>query len=374
MGGHLGIFSIADARRLAQKRLPRMIFNYVDGAASDEKAAQLNMDRLSDLRLMPRVLRNVGARRLTGQILGMDVGLPFGIAPMGMCNLSWPGGDRALARLAATRQIPLCVSTAASTPLDTMIEMAEGHAWFQLYVGQSDAFVSELVDRAEAAGYTQFILTVDVPVLSMRNRERSTGFGHPPRMDVASIIDFACHPRWVMSTLRAGIPKPMNFHRSAHVSSFDRTANRAGADWDFLKRLRDRWPHKLIIKGVQSPNDARRIAKMGVDVIYVSNHGGRQLNAAPAVISSLPQIRNAVGHDMVLIFDGGVRRGEDIIKARAAGADFVMVGRPFLYGLGAAGEKGIHRITDILAEEADITMGLMGETELTTIGPQNLAM
>jgi isopentenyl diphosphate isomerase/L-lactate dehydrogenase-like FMN-dependent dehydrogenase len=374
MGGHLGIFSIADARRLAQKRLPRMIFNYVDGAASDEKAAQLNMDRLSDLRLMPRVLRNVVARRLTGQILGMDVGLPFGIAPMGMCNLSWPGGDRALARLAATRQIPLCVSTAASTPLETMIEMAEGHAWFQLYVGQSDAFVSELVDRAEAAGYTQFILTVDVPVLSMRNRERSTGFGHPPRMDVASIIDFACHPRWVMSTLRAGIPKPMNFHRSAHVSSFDRTANRAGADWGFLKRLRDRWPHKLIIKGVQSPDDARRITKMGVDAIYVSNHGGRQLNAAPAVISSLPQIRNAVGHDMVLIFDGGVRRGEDIIKARAAGADFVMVGRPFLYGLGAAGEKGIHRITDILAEEADITMGLIGETELTAIGSQNLAM
>ena len=245
---------------------------------------------------------------------------------------------------------------------------------FQLYVGQSDAFVNELVDRAEAAGYTQFILTVDVPVLSMRNRERSTGFGHPPRMDVASIIDFACHPRWVMSTLRAGIPKPMNFHRSAHVSSFDRTANRAGADWDFLKRLRDRWPHKLIIKGVQSPDDARRIAKMGVDAIYVSNHGGRQLNAAPAVISSLPQIRNAVGHDMVLIFDGGVRRGEDIIKARAAGADFVMVGRPFLYGLGAAGEKGIHRITDILAEEADITMGLIGETELTAIGSQNLAM
>ena len=183
------------------------------------------MYRLSDLRLMPRVLNNVGARRLTGQILGMDVGLPFGIAPMGMCYLSWPGGDRALARLAATRQIPLWVSTAASTPLETMIEMAEGHAWFQLYVGQSDAFVNELVDRAEAAGYTQFILTVDVQVLSMRNRERSTGFGHPPRMDVASIVDFACHPRWVMSTFRAGIPKPMNFYSSAHVSSFDRTAN-----------------------------------------------------------------------------------------------------------------------------------------------------
>ena len=165
------------------------------------------------------------ARRLTGQILGMDVGLPFGIAPMGMCNLSWPGGDRALARLAATRQIPLCVSTAASTPLETMIEMAEGHAWFQLYVGQSDAFVNELVDRAEAAGYTQFILTVDVPVLSMRNRERSTGIGHPPRMDVASIMDYACHPHWLISTLRAGIPKPMNFHRSTHLSSFDRTAN-----------------------------------------------------------------------------------------------------------------------------------------------------
>ena len=142
----------------------------------------------------------------------------------------------------------------------------------------------------------------------------------------------------------------------------------------FLKRLRDRWPHKLIIKGVQSPDDARRIVKMGVDVIYVSNHGGRQLNAATAVISSLPQIRNAVGHGLALIFDGGVRRVEDIIKARAAGADFVIVGRPFLYGLGAVGEKGIHRITDILAKAADITTGLIGETELTAIGSQNLAM
>jgi len=151
-GRSFGCFSISDARRLAQKRLPHMIFNYVDGAASEEKAAQLNIDRLSDPRLMPRVLRNVGARCLTGQILGMDVGLPFGIALMGICNLSWPGGDRALARLASTRQIPLCVSTAASTPLETMIEMAEGHAWFQLYVGQFDALVNELVDRAEAAG------------------------------------------------------------------------------------------------------------------------------------------------------------------------------------------------------------------------------
>ena len=374
MRAHLGIFSMSDARRLAQKRLPRMIFNYVDGAASDEKAAQLNVERLSDLRLMPRVLRDVGVRRLSGKILGMDVGLPFGIAPMGMCNLSWPGGDRALARLAATRQIPLCVSTAASTQLETMIEMADGYACFQLYAGQSDAFVTELIDRTEAAGYKHFILTVDVPVLSMRNRERSTGFGHPPRMDLASVMDFASHPRWVLSTLMAGIPKPMNFQTSAHVSAFERTANRAGADWDFLTRLRDRWPHKLIIKGVQSPDDARLMATMGVDAIYVSNHGGRQLNAAPAVIESLPQIRAAVGDDIVLVFDGGIRRGEDVIKARAAGADFVMVGRPFLYGLGAAGEKGIHRITDILAEEADITMGLIGETDLAALGSHNLAV
>ena len=374
MSAHLGIFSMSDARRLAQRRLPRMIFNYVDGAASDEKAAHLNAERLSDLRLMPRVLRDVGARQLAGQILGMDVSLPFGIAPMGMCNLSWPGGDRALARLAATRQIPLCVSTAASTPLEAMIEMADGYVWFQLYVGQSDAFVTELIDRAEAAGYKHFILTVDVPVLSMRNRERSTGFGHPPRMDLASVMDFASHPRWVFSTFMAGVPKPMNFHTSAHVSAFDRTANRAGADWDFLARLRDRWPHKLIIKGVQSPDDARRMATMGVDAIYVSNHGGRQLNAAPAVIDSLPQIRAAVGDDIVLIFDGGVRRGEDMIKALAAGANFVMVGRPFLYGLGAAGEKGIHRITDIFAEEADITMGLIGETDLAALGSHNLAV
>ena len=373
MAEHQGIFSVSDARRRAKKRLPRMIFNYIDGAASDEVAARLNDSALSALRLMPRVLRNVDSRRLDGRILGMDVDLPFGIAPMGMCNLSWPGGDRALARLAARRHMPLCVSTAASTSLEQMIEMAEGYAWFQFYAGQSDNFVSELIDRAEAAGYQHFIMTVDVPVLSVRNRERSTGFGHPPRMDLAAIADFACHPRWVGETLLAGVPKPMNFHLSAYVSSFDRGGNRAAADWEFLARLRDRWPHKLIVKGVQSPDDARQIAAMGVDALYVSNHGGRQLNAAPAVIDSLPLVRRAVGDDMVLIFDGGVRRGEDVIKARAAGADFTMVGRPFLYGLGAAGEKGVQRITDILCEEADTSMGMIGETDLAAIGAHNLA-
>ena len=373
MASHKQIFDVDDARALAQKRLPRMIFNYIDGAASDEHAKGLNEKCLSDLRLMPRVLINVDSRDLSDKILGMETSLPFGIAPMGMCNLSWPGGDRALARLAKECKIPLCVSTAASTELEKVIELADGNAWFQLYAGQSTDFVDELVDRANVAGYKHFILTVDVPVLSVRNRERRTGFGHPPRMDFRSLLDFALHPHWSFRTLLSGMPRPMNFETSQVVSGFDRAASRAKADWKFLKKLRDRWPHFLIVKGVQSSQDAKRIVSLGADGIYVSNHGGRQLNSAPAVINSLPLIRQDIGKKVPLIFDGGVRRGEDVVKARVCGADFVMVGRPYLYGLGAAGYDGVRRITDILAEEISVTMGLIGELGMEDLGAHNLA-
>ena len=370
-------FSVAEARIRARKRLPRMMFDFVDGASGDESLSQLNSTALDAIRLMPRVLRDVAERDLSTQIMGQQMGLPFGIAPMGMCALSWPDADRHLARAAASRRMPLCVSTAASSPLETIIEAAEGYAWFQLYADQSGEFVDELVQRAEASGYRVLILTVDVPIPSVRARDLRNGFTFPLHLGPRQIWDFASHPHWSLASLihglGAGMPRPMNYATSSKGTKFVRNASRGRATWEFLQRLRDRWPAKLVVKGVQCPEDAARIGALGADAIYVSNHGGRQLNSAPTSIESLAVIRQAVGNAMPLIYDGGIRNGEHVIKALASGADFAMVGRSALYGLGAGGARGLSDILDLISAEASAVMGLAGHRQITDISADSLA-
>ena len=358
------LFSVEDARRRAKKRLPRMMFDFIDGASGDETLCDLNPSAINQVRLMPRVLIDISERDLSSTILGQKTGLPFGIAPMGMCALAWPGADQAMAREAARRRIPLCVSTASSMALERVNDLAEGNAWFQLYADQSDEFIDELVARAAAADYRVLILTVDVPIPSVRPRDHRNGFTFPMRWGARQLWDFASHPRWSLATLSHaignGMPRPMNYATSSTKTSFVRNASRARADWSFLARLRDRWPGKLVVKGVQCPEDAIRIKSLGIDAIYVSNHGGRQLNAAPTAIASLGQIRQAVGANMPLIFDSGVRNGEHVIKAIAMGADFVMLGRSAMYGLGADGETGLSTVLDLIGHEASTVMGLLG--------------
>jgi L-lactate dehydrogenase (cytochrome) len=370
-------FSVAEARLRARKRLPRMMFDFVDGASGDESLSHLNSTALDAIRLMPRVLRDVADRDLSTEIMGLQMGLPFGIAPMGMCALSWPNADRHMARAAASRRVPLCVSTAASAPLETIIEDAEGYAWFQLYADQSGDFVDELIGRAEASDYKVLILTVDVPIPSVRTRDLRNGFTFPLRWGPRQIWDFASHPHWSLASLvhaiGAGMPRPMNYATSSQGTKFVRNASRGRATWDFLKTLRDRWPAKLVVKGVQCPEDAVRINALGADAIYVSNHGGRQLNSAPTSIESLAQIRQAVGNAMPLIFDGGIRSGEHVIKALASGADFAMVGRSALFGLGAGGAGGLSDILDLISTEASAVMGLAGHQKIAEISADSLA-
>lgn len=370
-------FSVAEARLRARKRLPRMMFDYVDGASSDERLSLLNSTAFDSFRLMPRVLRDVADRDLSTEILGMQMGLPFGIAPMGMCALSWPNADQYMARAAATRRMPLCVSTAASAPLETIIEDADGYAWFQLYADQSSEFVDEMVQRAKDSGYKVLILTVDVPIPSVRTRDLRNGFTFPLHWGPRQIWDFVSHPHWSLASLvhalGNGMPRPMNYATSSKGTKFVRNASRGRATWGFLELLRDRWPEKLIVKGVQCPKDAVRINALGVDAIYVSNHGGRQLNSAPTSIESLAQIRRAVGNAMPLIFDGGIRNGEHVIKALALGADFVMLGRSALFGLGAGGSEGLSDILDLISTEASAVMGLAGHQKITEISAKNLA-
>ena len=370
-------FSAVEARRMARSRLPRMMFDFVDGAAGDETLRDINSRAIDAVRLMPRVLADVSSRDLSHHILGLETGCPFGIAPMGMCNLTWPGADMMLARASAARRIPVCVSTASSTTLETMQEAADGNAWFQLYADQSEAFTDELVGRAEAAGYEVLILTVDVPVLSQRTRDLRNGFRYPFHWGPRQIWDLATHPRWSIATLGAtigsGLPRTMNYATSTSGARFERGADRTGADWGYLDRLRSRWKRKLVIKGVQCPSDAERIKSAGADAIWVSNHGGRQLNAAPSAIEALVAVRDAVGDDYPLIMDSGIRSGEHVVKALACGADFVMLGRMVMYGIGADAERGLSRMLDQVSTESATVMGLLGHRSIAGLGRHCLA-
>jgi L-lactate dehydrogenase (cytochrome) len=360
-----------EARRLAQKRLPRLVFDYIDGAAGQETAALGNTGDLDLIKLSPRVLADLQSPDLGTSFLGKPYSLPFGIAPMGMCNLAWPGADRVLASLAQKMALPLGVSTAASTPMAQMFKDSGGQAWFQLYVsGSADAGLA-LAQRATQAGYDTLVLTVDVPKVAPRPRDVRNGFQMPFRMGPRQFVDFALHPRWSLATLWAGAPTPANF--DPHQGGFDRHASRAGANWAFLDQLRGQWRGQLIVKGVMHPDDAERIAKMGVDAIYVSNHGGRQLDAAPSAISALHQIRQRLGPQFPLVFDSGVRTGEDVVKALSCGANMVMLGRPVLYALAAGGEGGLQQWLASLREELWVTLSQLGLSRIQDVGPHNLA-
>ena len=351
-----------------------MLFDFIDGGAGEERAARRNREALARIELLPRALVNVEARRIACDFLGRQWDLPFGIAPMGMCDLAWPGTDRAFGEAARNFSIPHCLSTAASTSLEDCRARAGKNAWFQLYVSAPD-IGWELARRALDAGYEHLVFTVDTPVLSRRRRELRRGFKVPFRLGPSQILDFALHPRWSLATLLHGVPRFGNNRPEAGGSprAFDRSRGRGGVDWTFLDELRGRWPHRLIVKGVLSPKDAVRIRDAGADAVYVSNHGGRQLDSAPAAVDALPGIRDAVGADYPLLFDSGLRDGEDIVKAYALGASYVMLGRPFLYAAGAGGRAGVYRLIELLAEEVCVALAQIGRTDIGALDEGVLA-
>lgn len=356
------IHSSADARRIARRRLPWMVFDYIDGAAGAETGAVRNRAAFDALEFRPRVLRDVSARALSVPLFGGSAGAPFGISPMGMCNLSGPGADMMLARLAARENVPLGVSTVASTAMEPLIEAANGNAWFQLYFSGDGEGTFKLVERAKAAGYKTIILTVDVPEVGRRPRELRHGFTMPFKIGPKQFIDFALHPQWSLAALFKGRPQMANFDMPGY--EFDRTESRAKADWDTLKRLRDMWPGNLVIKGILDAEDAVSLRDAGVDAVQVSSHGARQLESAPAPIVMLKEIRAAVGPDFPLFFDTGLRSGEDVIKAYALGANFTFLGRVLQFAIAAGGEEGLRRLWEVLRSETSITLAQIGATSL----------
>ena len=355
----------AQARQMARKHLPWMVFDYIDGAAGREHGAALNAAALSDIRLQPRIFTNVGVRDVSMRVFEHSAQRPFGISPMGMCNLAHPKADKALAHLAAQYHTPLGVSTVSSSSLENMIEWAEGHAWFQLYISGDGSSAQVLIRRAIAAGYKTLVITADVPEVGYRARELRHGFKVPFRIGPWQFMDFACHPRWSLNCLWQGPPQMANF--IGGQPHFDRHESRAGVDWHDLKKLRDIWQGNLVVKGVLNIDDAVRLKQIGIDAIQVSSHGSRQLDAAPCPILMLADMRAALGPHYPIFYDSGIRSGEDVIKAYAMGADYVFVGRAFLFALAAQGAKGAQRISDILAEEASLTLAQLGRTNMKNL-------
>ena len=368
------IHTIDDAIRLSKKRLPKLVFDFIDGASGDDKLAEINSTALDQIRLEPKVFRNVENRNLSKKIFDFHFDYPFGFAPMGMTNLSWPEADKMIAKESAYNNIPTCVSMASSTTLEDMFTFSEGHSWMQIYIFQSEEFIMELLKRAENIGYKVLILTVDVPILSRRARDDRNGFGYPFKIGPKQFLDFALHPQWSLTTLIKGAPKPMNYVTSKSGDQiFRRKESRGATDWNTLKRVREAWKGKLIIKGVMNSEDALKIKEAGADAIQVSNHGGRQLDSATASINALPLIRKALGDDFPILFDSGIRSGSDILRALALGADFVMFGRPLMYAIGADGAKGLRRIINLIKEELSTNLGLVGLTDINEVDKKIIA-
>ncbi len=367
-------YSINDLRLSAKRRLPRAVFDFFDGGAEDEITLRDNEAAFQRLRLLPKVLSNVSKIDTSTLILGARASLPLAIAPTGAVGFGRCGGDINIARAAAAAGIPYTLSSTATASIEQIANAAPGRLWFQAYILRNKPFLDALIERARAADYEALVITVDLPVGGKRERDFRNDFSVPFRFTPKNIIDFARHPRWLSSILRHGMPVMENLvgldtqatSATAIASSVGRNYD-PGFNWDGLQKIRDHWPRKLVVKGILHPDDAVRVATMGCDALVVSNHGGRQLDGAVATLDALPGVVAAINGRIPVLLDGGVRRGSDIVKALALGAEGVMLGRATLYGAAAAGEAGASRAIAILKDELIRTMQLSGVRAISEV-------
>ena len=357
--------ALSDLRARARRRLPHFVWEYLDSATGTESVKSVNRAALDALRLTPRVLQGPVAPDLSTRFLGQDYAAPFGIAPLGMSGLIWPGAEAALARLAAARRIPYGLSTVATRLPEEIGPLAGEMGWFQLYPPGDPAIRTDLLRRAKAAGFRVLVLTVDVPAPSRRERQRRADLAIPPKRTPRMIWQAAIRPRWALGTLRQGVPRLRlmeeylkldgNAPSTAHAGYLLRT----NPDWDYVKAVRDGWEGPFVLKGVLRPEDVARSAEAGVDAVWVSNHAGRQFDGCPAVIDVLPAVR-AAAPDLPLIADGSVEGGLDILRLIARGADFVMLGRAWHYALGALGPAGAAHLDHILRDDLIANLHQLG--------------
>ena len=371
--------NIEDLRLLTKRRLPRAIFDFFDGGAEDEVTLRENRAAFERVRLLPQVLVNVAQVELGTEILGRASRLPLAIAPTGGISAGRFGAELILARAAKSVGVPFTMATPSAFSIERVAEEVGGRLWFQLYAVRDLEFRDRLVTRAKNAGYEAILVTVDLPVSGKRERDPRNGFHTPYSPNWRNSRDVIFKPAWALDLLRHGLPGMANmegYRFSAPLGTDIVTAvgreMDAGLDWEYIKRLRETWPGKLLLKGVERPDDAERAASVGCDGVVVSNHGGRQLDGAAPTLEALPAIAAAVGKKLAVLLDGGVRRGVDILKARALGAQAVLTGRATLFGAMAGGEPGALRALEILATELERAMKLCGVRSSAEIGPHLL--
>lgn len=370
--------SIDDLRALARRRIPRFAFDLVDGGAENERNLRRNIEAFEEVEMTPRYLVDVSKIDTRVTLFGQTFDAPFGMAPIGMLNAFWPDADLTLARLCRRENIPYVASSAASTTLEKLAEAADGNGWFQIYVS-SDAEVTEgLISRAEAADYKVMMVTADVPAAGKRDRDIRNQLAVPFRITPDVVVGLIGNPLWSLATLRHGKPNIANYadllQNATSYADVQKTLITPGFTWDDLKRLRDRWKGQLLVKGILDPMDAVKCADVGCDGIVVSNHGGRQVNFGPPTIEALPAIADAIAGRTKIILDSGVRRGADILRAKARGADFVLAGRALAYGVGAGGAAGGQRAMDILNLEVERALGQLGIPSYAEVDRSALAM
>jgi len=369
--------NIGDLRLAAKKRLPRAIFDFFDGGAEDEIALRDNRAAWERVRLKPRVLRDVSKIDMSCEILGGPSKMPLVVAPTGGIGIGWPGADVAIASAAAQYGIPYTLSTTSTATIEAVAEAnGGGRRWFQLYILYDRDFTDKLMQRAWAAGYEALVITVDLPVGGKRERDSHNRFTQPFRPGLGQVLEAFTKPDWALRILaNGGLPTLENLRgfdhkKSESLQSISSSVGQnldSAFDYTGLKRLRDLWKGKLLVKGVARADDAARIVELGADGIWVSNHGGRQLDSARATLDTLPEIVGAAGGKVPVLLDGGVRRGADVLKALALGANAVCLGRVPLWGLGSYGVTGVTRVLEIMQAEFVQAMLQTGCTRLSAI-------
>ena len=371
---------IEDMRLRARRRVPRMFFDYADRGSYAEETLRVNRADLERIKLRQRVLVDVSQRDLRTTIAGEPAALPIALAPIGLCGMQWGDGEILACRAAQRAGIPFCLSTMSICSIEDVAAAVERPFWFQLYVMRDRGFVRALIERAIAGRCSALVLTLDLQVLGQRHSDIRNGMTVPPEIRFRNLIDIATKPAWALSILRgkrktfgnlAGQVRGMENVNS--LTQWIQGQFDPSLSWKDVEWIRGLWPGTLVLKGLLDLEDAKRAAKTGASAIVVSNHGGRQLDGAVSSISALPAIADAVGTEIEVMFDGGVRSGQDVARALAFGAHACMIGRAYLYGLGAGGQNGVTRAIEIIRNELDVTMALTGTSSVKDMGRHILA-
>lgn len=367
------ITNIEDLRQLARRKLPRALFDYVDRGSYDEISYHANSEDLRKIRFRQRVLVDATNRVLETTMLGEKVSMPVALAPTGLTGLLYGDGEMVAARVAEEKGVPFCLSTMAICSIEDIRSAIKGPFWFQLYVFRDRGFSEQVIARARDAGCTALFVTVDLPMRGQRHADLKNGLAVPPRLTLRNAFDVMTKPSWAMSVLMGRRKTFGNLEAYLKQSSalasgqwandnYDQTLS-----WDDVAWMRKVWPGKLVLKGVLDAEDAKQAANLGVDAIVVSNHGGRQLDGAPSTIAALPRIADAAGDRIEILFDGGVRSGQDVLKALAHGARGCLIGRAYLYGLAAQGGDGVRKALSLIEQELKVSMSLTGVRDVKDV-------